>query len=498
MRSALLLAVLVLAGCGGAPLRHGAFGTPARARTTPTIGPPAEGTCPRVPSGHDACRPDVLVAGGGLGAIAAAVSAARHHLRVTLVAPEPYLGGILTAAMMDQWDFNMVAGGRWVQRGQFEEMYALLGDSFSPDDAKRALATYAARAGVDVLVGSRVERVASRATGRGRTLDAVAVGDARARLRRFSARCYVDATDDADVAAAAGARYGIGRQDQGRDAKMQAATLIFTIAGLDWPRVLQTYDMARYGYGHAIGTRAWGYSKIVRAYKPLSPRVAVRDLNLVLHPGGEAAVNSINVFDVDGRSAASVREGRAIAEAEAPRLVRYLAAQLPGFEHARVGRYADALYVRETRHVRGLVILRESDVWERRVPPDTIGLAAYPLDVHPVDAADRQRYAPERRVYGIPLGALLPLGFTNLALASRAISATHVAAGSARILPTTVEEGEALGAACALAQARHTDLVGIDRDPVLLQALRGDLRAHGVLLDPPAAAASPNAVRVGA
>ncbi len=155
------------------------------------------------------------------------------------------------------------------------------------------------------------------------------------------------------------------------------------------------------------------------------------------------------------------------------------------------------LYVRETRHVRGLVVLRESDVWGRRIPADTIGLASYPLDTHPVDRADRAAYAPERRVYGVPLGALLPLGFANLGLASRAISATHVAAGSARIVPTTVEEGEALGAACALARRRHVSLLAIDRDPALLRALRADLRAHGVLLDPPAGAVPASAARVG-
>jgi hypothetical protein len=469
---------------------------PQQARHVTVMPSPAERTCPHLASGRDACRADVLVAGGGLSGVAAAVSAARRGLRVTLLAQEPYLGGIVTAAMMDQWDFNIVAGGRSVQRGQFDDLYARLGDSFTQQDAERVLAAYAARAGVDVLTSTRVVRVATKPVPGGRRLDAVAAQDAGGRVRRYDAACFIDATDDGDVAALAGARYGIGRQDEGRDSKMQAATLLFTIEGLDWPRITASYDMGRYGYGRAIGTRGWGYGTIARAYRPSSPRVAVRDLNLVRHPDGAVAVNSINVFDVDGRSPRSVGEGIAIAKAEAPRLVAYLRTRIAGFEHARVGRFADALYVRETRHVRGQVMLRESDVWERRLPPDTIGLASYPLDTHPVDASDKQRYAPERRVYGVPLGALLPLGFTNLGLASRAISATHVAAGSARIIPTTVEEGEALGAACALARRRGKTLVEIDRDPALLRALRADLRAHGVLLDPPAPAPS-SAARVG-
>jgi FAD dependent oxidoreductase len=453
--------------------------------------------CPSAGAASRVCRPDVLVVGGGLSGIAAAVAAARHGLHATLLAPEPYLGGIVTAAMMDQWDFNVVAGQRSVQHGQFDEMYAQLGDSFTPDTAKRVLAAYAARAGVVVLNSTHVERVAGAAAPGGRRIAALVARDARGTLRRFDAPCFVDATDAADVAALAGARYGIGRQDKGHDSKMQAATLIFRIDGIDWSRVLATYTMSRYGYGRAIGARAWGYSTIARAYRPHSPRVTVRDLNLVRHPDGSVTVNSINVFDVDGRSPQSVADGVAIAKAEAPALVAFLRPRIDGFEQARAGGFADALYVRETRHVRGVVTLGESDVWNRRVPFDTIGLASYPLDTHPVEPSDKQTYAPERRVYGVPLGALLPRGFVNLGLASPSISATHVAAGSARIIPMTVEEGEALGTACALARARGRTLLDVDRDPALVRALRADLQAHGVLLVPPAPALS-SADRVGA
>jgi hypothetical protein len=427
----------------------------------------------------------VLVIGGGLAGIAAAVSAARHGLRVTLLAEQPYLGGIVTGALMDQWDFNKVVGGRSVQRGIFSEIYAQLGDSFTPELAKRVLARYVRQEHVDVLTGMQVVRAGSTREGTQRRIDALAVRDAHGNVWRFVADAFIDATDDADVAALAGAHYDVGRQDEGHDTKMQAATLVFTLAGIDWRGLTATYSPARYGYGRAIGARAWGYGRIVRRYHPRSPRVAIRDLNLVRHPDGVVTVNAINVFGVDGRRPASVREAGLLARDEAPALVAFLRAGVPGFAHARLSGYAERLYVRETRHVRGLEVLRESDIWERRVPPDTIGLAAYPLDTHPVDPADHARYAPERRVYGVPLGTLLPLGFTNLGLASRSISATHVAAGSARIIPTTVEEGEALGAACALAHSRGVSLVTLARTPELLAALRDDLRERGVLLTPP-------------
>lgn len=430
----------------------------------------------------------MLVIGGGLAGIAAAVSAARHGLRVTLLSPEPYLGGIVTDALMDQWDFNMIPGGRSVQRGIFTQIYARLGDSFTPQLAKHMLARFARDEGVDVLTGMQVVRVARSHDGTQRRIDALAVRDASGAVRRFSADWFIDATDDADVAALAGAHYDVGRQDEGRDEKMQAATLVFTLAGMNWPLLTSSYTASGYGYGRAIGARAWGYGRVVRRYRPRSPRIAVRDLNLVRHPDGAVTVNAINVFGVDGRRPASIDEADLLARDEAPALVAFLRARVPGFADARVSGFAERLYVRETRHVRGLEVLRESDVWDRRIPPDTIGLAAYPLDTHAVDPSDHPRYAPERRVYGIPLGTLLPLGFTNLGLASRSISATHVAAGSARIIATTVEEGEALGAACALAHSHGVSLVTLEDTPSLLADLRADLRRHGVLLEPPRAA----------
>jgi FAD dependent oxidoreductase len=426
-----------------------------------------------------------VVVGGGMAGIAAAVSAARHGLRVTLLAQEPYLGGIVTGALMDQWDFNRVTGGESVQRGIFSELYARLGDSFTPAAAKTILAGYAREEHVDVLTGMEVLRAGTSRVGAQRRVDAVTVRDANGVEQRFVADWFIDASDDADVAALAGARYGLGRQDEGLDTKMQAATLVFTLGGVDWPALTGSYSPSRDGYGRAIGARAWGYSRVVRDYRPSSTRIAVRDLNLVRHPDGGVTVNAINVFGVDGRSPRSVHDATLLARAEAPLLVDFLRSHVTGLENAQVIGFADRLYVRETRHVRGLELLRESDVWNERVPLDTIGLAAYPLDTHAVDPTDHPRYAPERRVYGIPLGTLLPEGFTNLGLASRSISATHVAAGSARIIPTTIEEGEALGAACALAQVYGTSLAGLDRTPDLLTALRDDLRRRRVLLDPP-------------
>jgi hypothetical protein len=96
----------------------------------------------------------------------------------------------------------------------------------------------------------------------------------------FAATTVIDATDNADVAALAGARYDVGRQDTGIDALMQPVTLMFTCDGVDWPAVLHDYNVRTDGPGGTQGRRAWGYGRLMSAYHPLLPEDIVRDLNL--------------------------------------------------------------------------------------------------------------------------------------------------------------------------------------------------------------------------
>jgi hypothetical protein len=298
----------------------------------------------------------------------------------------------------------------------------------------------------------------------------------------IAAQYVIDATDNGDVAALAGARYDLGRQDTGIDERTQAVTLMFSLSGVAWRAVVNGYDAARYGAGGATPRRAWGYGKLVAGYRPLSPDVLVRDLNIGRGPGGNVTLNAIDVLNVDGLSTSDLARARAISIRETPHLLAYLRERLPGFERAAVDRYADEVYVRETRHFAGVERLTATDVWDGSIPQDSIGLSSYPLDLHPVTPTERLAYAPARHVYGIPFGTLVPRDLTNVILASAAISATHVAAGSARVIPTTIEEGEAAGDAAALAQREGQSFLAVARDASEIAELRSLLLHDGAIL----------------
>jgi hypothetical protein len=126
--------------------------------------------------------------------------------------------------------------------------------------------------------------------------------------------------------------------------------------------------------------------------------------------------------------------------------------------------------------------LTATEVWSGTIPDDTIGLSSYPLDLHPVTAADKLAYAATRHVYGIPFGTLVPRDLANVILASPAISATHIAAGSARVVPTTIEEGEAAGIAAAYAAHDGVTFTAMARDATAIATVRERLQRDGTIL----------------
>jgi hypothetical protein len=145
--------------------------------------------------------------------------------------------------------------------------------------------------------------------------------------------------------------------------------------------------------------------------------------------------------------------------------------------------------VRETRHIRGLYTLTAHDVTDGRVFWDAIGVANYPIDLHPYRPGELNPYAPVRYTYTIPLRSLVPVGVINLLVASRSISASYEAAGSTRVIPTTMEEGQAAGAAAVLSMHEQVSVHQLARNRDLVHALQSVLYDQGVYLLPETVAA---------
>lgn len=356
--------------------------------------------------------------------------------------------------------------------------------------------------GVDVRRAERVLRDLLHAAGvtprLGWRLQDVEVGRGRVLSASFStpegqvlvaADSFVDATDLADLAAAAGALFTVGREDAGLDRRSMAASLVVRLRGLSWPDVSVAACPARPCPGGS-GRRpalVWGFNALVSRYTPSEPsRFSLRGLELALQGDGSVLVKGLQVFGVDATDPDSLAAAYRHAQAEATRVVRFLQTAAPHlFGTAELVGVAPALYVRESRHLVGRYRLRADDVLYGRSFPDTVAVGGYPLDGQAYYAGEPPYLPGVPAPYGVPLRSLLPERLDNLLVVSQAASFESVAAFSARVVPLQMALGEAAGIAVALAHRLGRPPSVFVESPLALQQLQKALRLAGLRLHAP-------------
>lgn len=110
---------------------------------------------------------------------------------------------------------------------------------------------------------------------------------------------------------------------------------------------------------------------------------------------------------------------------------------------------------RESRRVVGDHLLTEQDLIQGGNFDDAVAIGGWPMDDHPPGGFDSVSDSPGRQVataevFNIPLRSLYSRNVSNLLMAGRNISATHVAFTSTRVMGTCSVMGQAAGTAAAL------------------------------------------------
>lgn len=137
---------------------------------------------------------------------------------------------------------------------------------------------------------------------------------------------------------------------------------------------------------------------------------------------------------------------------------------------------------RESRRIVGLHLLTEGDLYRVEPFDDEIAYGGWNIDLHtpggllaptsePTAAAGYDLHSEESVTayvgpFGIPLRSLIAKDVTNLLMAGRNISATHVALGSVRVQATTAIMGQAAGTAAAIALTRQMSVQDVPADAI--------------------------------
>lgn len=109
---------------------------------------------------------------------------------------------------------------------------------------------------------------------------------------------------------------------------------------------------------------------------------------------------------------------------------------------------------RESRRFEGEYMLSQRDLVEQRTHPDAVAYGGWSIDLHPADGVFSERQPcnqwHSKGVFQIPYRCLYSRNIRNLFFAGRIISVSHVAFGATRVMATSAYTGQAVAVAAVL------------------------------------------------
>lgn len=427
---------------------------------------------------------DVLVVGGGAAGVAAAVTAARQGLKVTLLERYGFCGGGavagLSGTVCGMYEASHHPTPKQVVFGFLQEFVELLekkrglappvryGKTFTrvhdPLVWREAADHLLSEAGVQVLFHS----LATSALVEGDKVEGVMAYTKEGSFELRS-KVTIDASGDADVVAMAGLASFIGK-----DGAVQNPTMIFRLQNVEVERLI-----GHYGSDTIMPAVI---TELIEQHNGKGYHLPRAKIWLFPTPRpGELLCNCTRIVGADGRelNALYVRDFSE-AEVQGRRQVREYARffrdHLVGCGQSFVNDTGVQVGVRQTRQAKGVTMLRNQDVVQGSKFSDGIARSPWPIELHSGEKPKVEWLLDD--VYEIPYGCFVPERGEGLMFAGRCLSAEHEAVASARVTAQCFSYGHAVGhaaAVCVKENLQPRQIAGKD--------IRGLLNRDGARLD---------------
>ncbi len=394
---------------------------------------------------------DVVVVGGGLSGVCAAIAAAREGAKVSLIGDRPVLGGNASSEIR-VWVLgatsHMGNNNRWSREGGIideillENLYRnkegnpLFFDMVVMDKvlAEKNITLYLNTIVFDAEKSDK------------RTISKViAFNPQNSTHYEFSAKIFVDASGDGVVGYSAGASYRIGAETSSEHGEMFAPDV---------------------EYGEVLGHSIFFYSKECKEpIKFHAPDFALKEAEKHI-----PKLSNPNYFNVKQHGCKYwwLEYGGRLDTIGDTEQIKYElwkivygvwdyiknSGKFPETANQTLEWVAAISGKRESRRFNGHYNLLQQDIIEQRSHYDAVAYGGWSIDLHPADAI----YSPlngcnqwhSKGVYQIPYRCYVSQDIDNLFLSGRNISATHVAHASSRVMCTAAHGGQAVGVAAAL------------------------------------------------
>jgi ribulose 1,5-bisphosphate synthetase/thiazole synthase len=400
---------------------------------------------------------EIVVVGGGIAGCCAALAVARLGRKVYLVTDRPVLGGNCSEEIfVVPYGATSISPYNYYWRetgiiGEIEEdVVWQYGASERTGWSRVLLSLILEEANITLLTGYRlidVAKVPDQAAIKSVTCINV---DTRTKIV-LNARYFVDATGDGTLGALSDVTLRYGRESssefgeslapRSRDRAVSGATLQFKVRNLgsrvnydcpDWVPQFTSEDFSKGGRDPDRTHDGYWWIEYGGLHKTkfLEDAELIRDTLLLILYG---------VWNY--------KKNRSPERGD--------------MRNYGLGYVATVLGKRESRRIEGDYILTQNDVQNQASFPDTVAYGGWRIDLH--DPAGFYSTSPQVvnpvfvLPYQIPLRMLYSKDLSNLFMAGRCHSASHVGLGSARVMKTLGLCGQAVGTAAHLCLERQVE-----------------------------------------
>lgn len=488
---------------------------------------------------------DIVIYGGTSSGIIAAVQAVRDGKRVVVIEPSDRIGGMTTGGLgeTDHGKRSTIGG---IALDYYRRVGAEYGKPemwrFEPKVALKVYEDYVREYGIPLFTEEYIDLE------NGVEMDGTRIREIRMESgKRFRGKIFIDASYEGDLMALAGVTYVTGREsnaefgETGNGIRKHGPELNEMPYGISpyivpgdpssglLPRINATAggengegDTKIQAYcfrmcltddpGNRIpiekpeGYDSLEYELLLRALEAGMPKercfklspMPNRKTDSNNHYGISTDWNGANwdYPEADHRRREEIRRAHEVYQRgfvwtvqnhpRVPREVRdyYKDYGLPKDEFVENNHWPQQLYVRESRRMRGCVVITEHDVLRERVTGKSVGLGSYAMDSHNMQYfVNEDGYANTeggyftkiKRPYPISYDALTPRRdeCSNL-LVTICVSATHAAYGSVRMEPVFMILGQSAASAAALAIDTDKSVQEVDYGTLRQRLLAGE------------------------
>ncbi len=389
---------------------------------------------------------DLVIVGGGLAGVSAAITAARAGITVILAQDRPVLGGNGSSEVR-LWALgatsHMNNNNRWAREGGVIDELLVENLYRNPEGNALIFDTILLEKVLDepnitLLLNTAAYSVHKSGPD---TIESVEAFCSQNSTRYvLKAPLFVDASGDGIVAFQAGAAFRMGAESTGEFGEKFAPSQ---------------------EYGYLLGHSIYFYSKDVgKPVRFVPPSYALQDITDI------PRFRSFNARDYGCRLWWIEYGGRldTVHETEAIKwqlwkvvygVWNYIknSGEFPDAENLTLEWVGHIPGKRESRRFEGDYMMIQQDIIEQREHDDAVAFGGWSIDLHPADGVFSERPGCDqwhaKGIYQIPYRTMYSRNISNLFLAGRIMSVSHVAFGSTRVMLTLANCAQAVGMAAA-------------------------------------------------